>query len=116
MPFVELTGLPQNCGYTDTVSIFADGNRIGLSKGVRIKYFKEKNKQYAKVFFDVENMLLGIMPSDMGNKVCKNGSIACSALLNYNLITGRFLAKWSDEHKMVIAEMKEKKEQENNES
>lgn len=96
MPFVEIEA--QAKGW---VSIGPD--TLTISQDLREEFFKDKR---TRLFFDEERMLLGLQPSEEGYKLAKYGRIRC-AKLSPLIKQGRYEAEWSDEHDMLIVNLKE---------
>jgi len=82
---------------------------VSISIDLRHKYFvnEDKTLKHVRVFFDEENELVGLKPDDKGFKVNKKGEVYCSTIQG-NLDLGKYRAKWSDKHNMLIVNLNEK--------
>lgn len=94
MPFIEIAPV-----YDKWVRI-GDGF-IVISKELRDEYLKDSRK--VRIFYDEENNLVGLKPNHNGYKVGSKGRIYCKTMENYKF--GRFESEWSEEHKMIIADL-----------
>jgi len=94
MSFVEIEKI--NRGW---VRIHEKG--LTISKDIREKHFKNKK---VKIFFDEDNLLLGLKPSAEGYKMSNYGFIKCAKLPNIG--TGEHRAVWSSEKNMIILDLK----------
>lgn len=104
MPFVEV-GSTQFPKYW--IKWYGQNRKLSVSQSVREEYF---NGKQAKVFFDEENSLLGLKPSDEGYKISE-GTIAIADIKKYRIKRKvRFPACWNEEHGMVIAKIEREEE------
>ena len=93
MPFVEVKRP------SSFVSILKSGH-VTISVDLYRKFFVDKK---VKVFHDVEEMKIGLEPSEEGYKIttsCGLHRFRCMELSN--ITVGRFNAVWSEKHKKIV--------------
>lgn len=114
MPFVKFTETARS--YRAKASVRANGT-IGLNGGA-VNKFGLDGYDWAVLFFDKENSLIGIKPTsnekEEGTHKINKGKtgawIAARRFLDYNEAattkTRRFDATWDDKEKMIIVEIR----------
>jgi len=101
LPFKELKGQPK-----EFIRVKKDG-RVIISLALYRKHFKPSEeghffKSRVQVFIDEENKLIGFKPSEEGYKIMVKDRAFIKCSLLSHIVTGEFIPKWSDEHKMLI--------------
>lgn len=76
--------------------------RLHLWASSRRKHFPDKR---VEIYIDKENKLLGLKPVKEGGMAISVGGIRCKSLSPYKIKLGRYPVRWSDKHKMLIAEI-----------
>lgn len=93
MPFVEIGNEPSKW-----INIKDSG--ISVSKELRDEYFDGRR---VRLFFDEENMLFGLKPSETG--YCFSKEKISRKHTPPNLPRGKFVPKWSEKHGMLVADL-----------
>lgn len=97
MPFVEIEK-----DYNDWIKI--GENKISIPKKIRDKYFTEENGgTRARLFYDEENSLFGIKPSQDGYKIDRFGRITCRRLPP--LEKNKYFYFWDEDEKMLVVDL-----------
>lgn len=98
MPFVKV-GRPPNAPLIKEISLHGS-YKIALSPDL-LEYFSTKK---ITVFVDIKNKLLGLQNSGMLN-ITTDKKVYVAELKEYRIRNGRYPVKWSEKHKMIIAEI-----------